>query len=79
MIVSDGRSLKVDLPDMAAPGDETSSALLADVEREHIRSVLERAGWRISGKGGAAEILGLVATTLHARMKKLGISRPGRG
>ena len=33
-------------------------------------------GWRISSKGGAAEILGLVPTTLHSRMKKLGIKRP---
>jgi len=38
--------------------------------------VLERVHWRISGKGGAAGILGLRPTTLHSRMKKLGVSRP---
>jgi formate hydrogenlyase transcriptional activator len=38
--------------------------------------VLESVHWKISGKGGAAEMLGLRPTTLHSRMKKLGVSRP---
>jgi len=38
--------------------------------------VLEGCGWRISGKGNAAERLGLNRSTLHFRMKKLGIRRP---
>jgi hypothetical protein len=33
-------------------------------------------GWRVSGKGGAAERLGLSSSTLDFRMKKLGITRP---
>ncbi len=49
---------------------------LDDVQREHIVEVLERTGWRVSGPGGAAEILGIKPTTLAARMKKLGIERP---
>ena len=49
---------------------------LTDVEREHIRSVLESAGWRIRGAGGAADRLGLKPTTLETRMAKLGITRP---
>jgi formate hydrogenlyase transcriptional activator len=48
---------------------------LEDVERQHILSVLEQTGWRISGERGAAKILGLKRTTLEARMKKLEISR----
>jgi transcriptional regulator with GAF, ATPase, and Fis domain len=46
------------------------------VERRHILSVLERTGWRVDGKNGAAEILGLKRTTLQAKIKKLGIKRP---
>jgi formate hydrogenlyase transcriptional activator len=42
-----------------------------------VTGVLEKTGWRISGPGGAAEILGLKRTTLQAKMKKLGINRPG--
>jgi formate hydrogenlyase transcriptional activator len=75
MIVSDDRSLKVDLP-ADTRGPTSIPATLEEVERKHVRDVLERVHWRISGKGGAAEILGLRPTTLHSRMKKMGISRP---
>jgi formate hydrogenlyase transcriptional activator len=47
-----------------------------DAERHAILRALECAGWRISGSGGAADVLGLKPTTLHAKMKKLGIRRP---
>ena len=49
---------------------------LMDLERQHILATLERTRWKVSGPGGAAEILGLKPTTLEARMKKLGIARP---
>jgi PAS domain S-box-containing protein len=52
------------------------SAKLVDVERQHIRAVLDRSGWRIRGTGGAAERLGLKPTTLETRMAKLGLKRP---
>jgi len=74
MIVSDGRSLTIDLP-AGAPGPTSVPVTLEDVERKHILDVLDGVHWRISGEGGAAEILGLRPTTLHSRMKKLGISR----
>jgi transcriptional regulator with GAF, ATPase, and Fis domain len=32
-------------------------------------------GWRVSGKDGAAEILGLNPKTLESMMKQLGIQR----
>jgi formate hydrogenlyase transcriptional activator len=47
-----------------------------DAERHAIVRALELTGWRISGHAGAAEMLGLKPTTLHAKMKKLGIHRP---
>jgi len=73
MIMSNGPTLEIDLPERAAtPG---GSRQLADVERDHIKAVAEATGWRIRGAGGAAEILGLKATTLEARMKKLGLQR----
>jgi formate hydrogenlyase transcriptional activator len=49
----------------------------ADAEKSAIVRALHAAGWRISGHGGAAEMLGLRPTTLHAKMKKLGVRRPG--
>ena len=54
-------------------------ASLAEAERAHVRAVLDDCGWRVSGKGNAAERLGLKRSTLQFRMKKLGIARPGRG
>lgn len=47
---------------------------LEDVERKHILEILETTSWKIGGNDGAAKILGLNRTTLHYRMKKLGIS-----
>jgi transcriptional regulator with GAF, ATPase, and Fis domain len=49
---------------------------LKDVEREHIVRVLEECGWKVRGKDGAAERLGLKRSTLQSRMKRLGIQRP---
>ena len=49
---------------------------LEEMERQHIRDILEQTNWRVSGEKGAAKILGLNPTTLEARMKKLGIARP---
>jgi transcriptional regulator with GAF, ATPase, and Fis domain len=44
-------------------------------ERDHIISVLESCNWKISGKGGAAEILDVNVNTLNSRIKKLGIQK----
>jgi len=61
----------------AAPTVEGGARRLEDVEREHILRTLESCGWRLKGKGNAAVQLGLNASTLYSRMKKLGIRRPG--
>ena len=57
----------------AGPAPESAPATLQEVERRHILATLELTSGRISGAGGAAEILGLNANTLRSRMKKLGI------
>ena len=49
---------------------------MEELERKHIQDVLEKTNWRIRGRNGAAEILGLKPSTLYARMKKLGVERP---
>ena len=50
--------------------------VLADIERVHIFRALEKTGWRIEGKKGAAAMLGLNPSTLRGRMRKDGIRRP---
>jgi formate hydrogenlyase transcriptional activator len=77
MILSKSKILDVHLPkqassDIEAPGN------LQDMERMHMVAVLEKTGWRLAGKGGAAEVLGLKRTTLLSKMKKLGIKRSNK-
>ena len=48
---------------------------LQEVERDHIVAALRTCDGKVSGKGGAADRLGLKPSTLESRMKKLGISR----
>ena len=52
---------------------------LKDFERDLILHTLQGADWVIGGTGGAAAKLGVKRTTLIAKMKKLGITRPGWG
>jgi PAS domain S-box-containing protein len=75
MIISKGRTLVIRSPAVSKPLKHKLYKL-ADVERNHILMTLEATGWRIKGKQGTAEILGLKPSTLHFRMKKLGIQRP---
>lgn len=71
-------------PPLAAPVPESDDVppaepvSLAEAERRAITEALAATGWRVSGPGGAAQLLRLKPTTLHAKMKKLGIRRPGR-
>jgi formate hydrogenlyase transcriptional activator len=56
---------------LSTPGGRT----LADAERAHIISALRETNWAVGGRQGAAARLGLIRTTLIAKMRKLGISR----
>ena len=71
---------EVDLPltdaasiDMQLPG--TRIKTIEEIEREHIMYVLKIVKGKISGTGGAAEILQLASTTLNSKIKRLGIKR----
>jgi transcriptional regulator with GAF, ATPase, and Fis domain len=64
----------------AAPPRATATSTdpvrsLMDVERAAIGAAIRAAQGRISGARGAATLLGLKPTTLHAKMKKLGVRR----
>ena len=91
VILSPGKALRLDLslretglgpPDSdskpyVAPGEKafvTDAELKARVH-ENTVAALNAAGWRISGKGGAAELLGMKPSTLTDRMRTMGITR----
>jgi len=78
MIVATGTHLNIALPN-ASPGVGKRYIKLDEVERDHIRRVLESTGRRIRGAGGAASQLGFKPTTLETRMAKLGLIRPKHG
>ena len=62
-------------PSEKAPSVAASDATLEEMERAHIRRVLERTRWVIEGERGAARILGLNPSTLRGRLRKLGIRK----
>jgi transcriptional regulator with GAF, ATPase, and Fis domain len=84
MILSPGSTLQLDdwfpghreFTDNSAQVSERAGETIEEVERKHIEKVLAECEWKIHGKGGAAERLGLKRTTLQSRMKKLGLERP---
>jgi formate hydrogenlyase transcriptional activator len=45
-------------------------------DRENLINALSQCGWKITGDGGAAELLGMKPTTLHSKIKKLGLIKP---
>ncbi len=91
VILSQGKVLRLDL---SMPGFEPESAaaetageregrLLTEQEirklqRDNLVKALTLADWRVSGKGGAAELLGVKPTTLADRVRSYGIERPQR-
>jgi len=77
IIIATGPQLVLSAPRPPARMPQTAMTLTA-IEIDHIRSVLESTNWRVRGRGGAAERLGIKPTTLESRMARLGISRKDR-
>jgi formate hydrogenlyase transcriptional activator len=53
-----------------------TEAELSALERANLLRALEQSDWRISGAGGAADLLGVPASTLASRLRKHGLKRP---
>jgi DNA-binding NtrC family response regulator len=90
MIVAGGKALEFDLPRMivapafSPPACESRETAQPEFmtepeiqrrERDNLRIVLNKTGWKIKGADGAAELLGVKPTTLISRIKKLGLKR----
>lgn len=58
------------------PGEMNTNAIapLDEAMRQHIQLALRQTRGKISGKGGAAELLGVNSNTLYSKIKKLGIA-----
>jgi len=60
----------------SSPQSSLSSMTWEDSDRALVVDTLEQTGWIVGGPRGAAAKLGLKRTTLLAKMRRLGISRP---
>lgn len=90
VILSQGSVLRLDLalPEIALQGggkpqraesardDVLTEKELKALQKKNILAALKQSNWRVSGKGGAAELLGIRPTTLNDRIKNFGIKRP---
>lgn len=73
LITSTGSVLQLQSPQ--GDGSETSEGVTLDeMQRQHIRDVIKKAGGRIKGPNGAARVLGLKPSTLYNKLKRLGIT-----
>ncbi|MFO0792641.1 MAG: sigma 54-interacting transcriptional regulator [Candidatus Brocadiaceae bacterium] len=91
VILSGGRELRIDLPEVppekalsSVPhyvksieqsGEILTYEDLIKLEKENILTALHQTNWKVSGPGGAAELLGLKPTTLASQMKAFGIHK----
>ncbi|MDN3548864.1 sigma 54-interacting response regulator [Mucilaginibacter aquaedulcis] len=79
VIITDGREIdRIELPSSIAVNEAPDTVKrkvqsIGELERNHIMEVLQNCMGKISGSGGAAEILQLPVATLRMKMKKLGI------
>ncbi len=93
VILSSGSVLRLELsmPDQAAaaeapkqsdlstPADRIlTEAELKALGRRNLEKALEKTDWKVSGSGGAAELLGVRPTTLADRIRAYGLRRPRR-
>jgi transcriptional regulator with GAF, ATPase, and Fis domain/AmiR/NasT family two-component response regulator len=58
------------------PSIEPEIKSYVEMDRAHIISALKKTNGKVSGRGGAAELLKLRPTTLTSKMKRLGITWP---
>lgn len=83
LLTSDSVIREIDLPVAHHPekGSHETYRIrsLDEVGRDHILEVLRKCKGKVSGAGGAAEILNIPSTTLNARIKRLGIKKDFHG
>jgi len=91
VILSQGKVLRLDLsmPDLKVESEATdaeaadNNGVLSDQEmkefqKSNLLKALKQTNWRVSGAGGAAELLGVRPTTLADRIRTYKIARPSK-
>jgi DNA-binding NtrC family response regulator len=65
-----------DTTQSGAPPAIMTEGDLRRIERTNMIAALEQTDWRVGGKGGAADLVGIRPSTFKSRMKALDIRRP---
>ncbi len=91
VILSTGKVLRLDLsmPGLRVAADEESDSTagsgevltekaMREFQRDNTIKALEQTNWKVSGLGGAADILGVKPTTLADRIRTMKIKKPAR-
>jgi PAS domain S-box-containing protein len=91
VILSEGNTLRLDLSlpqgnQDPEPHEAEASAeervltekQMRELQKQNLLAALRQSDWRVSGRNGAAELLGVRPTTLADRIKSFGIRRPRR-
>lgn len=60
---------------IGADNDQITIKTIDENDREYILKILKHTKGKISGEGGAAELLGVPSSTLNSKIKKLGIRK----
>jgi PAS domain S-box-containing protein len=71
------REIQLGTADVVQTGKILTVSQIRQLERKNIHAALKQCKWKVAGKDGAAQLLGLPPSTLQSRMKALGIERPG--
>jgi len=89
VILSTGKVLRLDLSMLGLKADNDSAVEIAvandeiltesdmrDLHKNNVVRALRRSNWKVSGAGGAAELLGIRPTTLADRIRTMKIKKP---
>lgn len=91
VILSRGNVLRLDLslPATVVADDRAATAIagqdeygiltekaMKELQKQNLLAALKQTNWRVSGKEGAAELLGVRPTTLTDRIKSFGLRKP---
>jgi two-component system response regulator HydG len=66
---------KSDIVSYTATNSKAAMKTLEENERDHIVTALAKCNGKVSGEGGAAQMLGINVSTLNAKIRKLGIQK----